>query len=898
MATGRVNVFSRVRPTVAREDGDQLCVEMLPEDKTCVVHLEDGDAVDRVLAGGSAAPQTETKKYTFDGVFDGSCTQKEVYDAVGKPVLKDVLMGYNGSILAYGQTGAGKTHSLLNPGMGIDGKPDPKEAGLLPRLVAALFVQIGADVKHVYSVEASMLQIYNEQVDCLLSENREKAVNLPVKTGSTVQGLHWMMCKTPNDLLQCFQKGRNNLVYAETKMNKSSSRSHAVFQIKVTKRPRAVESNGKGKVEMKATFGKLTVVDLAGSERVKKSGVAGAQLKEAANINSSLLAFGNIVSALAEKKKFIPYRDSKLTRLLEDSVGGNCKTSLLVCASPSIESSDETVSTLEFASRASRIETTATVNEATVCVDEKSLMADLAGDGLDTALKEKHSEMMALESKMKNESKKRDSEIQRIKEEASKKEKAEAAKAAEAGKLLDKWRLKAEEATKKITDLEMKVKDSAAAKEAKVAQQAAEAEVVALKSQLTEARAAAAAAAEVAAGDLRGKVAALQVSLEETSARAAAQAARADDAERRADGLCAQLAEKSEALRAAHDEAAAMMKRAAEEKDAALLAAEEDARAGAEAAAAAARAEAEVITKAGAEEARREAETQRSALAAEWRMRLADAEAAAARELSAAQEEAAAVQASRDKTIKDLEAVARERDAQIHTLKAEAGELQGELASTKSALVAKEAEMVAEVARLESKHAAAVAAMETKFIAAEEAARQRAAAAEEDHQQGLEALAGRAELKGRRLSWAFSASRALLEAANTQVRDNHELLRARFDARESREDDLARISHLNQSLNALQHRYNGLEAEAKQLTLRLDNRNASDAVFGKDCQAHKKPGSSGGALPIIRPKTAKATNNSTSVPARHAAAAAMGYTGGERSASARWNARAQGGMRA
>merc|ERR1719218_319561 len=97
---------------------------------------------------------------------------------------------------------------------------------------------------------------------------------------------------------------------------------------------------------MKATFGKLTVVDLAGSERIKKSGVTGAQLKEATNINSSLLAFGNVVQALAEKKKFIPYRDSKLTRILEDSVGGNCKTSLLVCCSPSAESSDETVSTL------------------------------------------------------------------------------------------------------------------------------------------------------------------------------------------------------------------------------------------------------------------------------------------------------------------------------------------------------------------------------------------------------------------------------------------------------------------------------------------------------------------------------------------------------------------------
>ena len=276
----------------------------------CVVRMHDGDAVERVLAGGSAAPsKVMEKEFTFDGVFDPDSNQKEVYEEVGKPVLKDVLQGYNGSILAYGQTGAGKTHSLLNSGMGVNGKPDPKQAGLLPRLVAALFVHIGADARHVYTVEASMLQIYNEQIDCLLGADREKAQGLQVTGKSEIRGLSWVPCKTPNDLLQCFQRGRNNLVYAETKMNKASSRSHAVFQIKVAKRPRAMEKGkpGAGKVEMKATFGKLTVVDLAGSERIKKSGVTGAQLKEATNINSSLLAFGNVVQALAEKKKFIPY---------------------------------------------------------------------------------------------------------------------------------------------------------------------------------------------------------------------------------------------------------------------------------------------------------------------------------------------------------------------------------------------------------------------------------------------------------------------------------------------------------------------------------------------------------------------------------------------------------------
>jgi kinesin family protein 5 len=120
---GKVNVFSRVRPGLAREDGDQHCITNHQELKKCVVRVED-DAVERVLAGGSAAPGKVTEKaYSFDGVFDPECTQKEVYEEVGKPVLKDVLQGYNGSILAYGQTSAGKTHSLLNSGMGMDGRP-------------------------------------------------------------------------------------------------------------------------------------------------------------------------------------------------------------------------------------------------------------------------------------------------------------------------------------------------------------------------------------------------------------------------------------------------------------------------------------------------------------------------------------------------------------------------------------------------------------------------------------------------------------------------------------------------------------------------------------------------------------------------------------------------------
>jgi hypothetical protein len=283
--------------------------------------------------GGHADMKVNTKEFSFDSVFAPEAEQKEIFNAVGKPVLKDVLAGYNGAILAYGQTGAGKTHSLLNNAGG-----KPAEAGLLPRTVAALFVYVGADAGHVYTVDAAAFQIYNEQVrhsppvresvrgvrervrscdapcatlrrrsdvkgcewmqvDDLLCEDRNQNCNLPVKAGGDVQNLTWVPCKSADELLRLFQKARNNVIYAETKMNKASSRSHSVFQIKVSKRSRVTDAatGAKGAVKMQATFGKLTVVDLAGSERVKKSGVTGVGLKEAANINTSLLAFGNVV---------------------------------------------------------------------------------------------------------------------------------------------------------------------------------------------------------------------------------------------------------------------------------------------------------------------------------------------------------------------------------------------------------------------------------------------------------------------------------------------------------------------------------------------------------------------------------------------------------------------------
>ena len=843
---GKVNVFSRVRPGLAREDGDQHCVTMLPDLKKCVVRLED-DAVERVLAGGSAAPGKVTEKdFTFEGVFDEDCSQKEVYEEVGKPVLKDVLLGYNGSILAYGQTSAGKTHSLLNSGMGMDGKPDPKQAGLLPRLVAALFVHIGADTKHAYTVEASMLQIYNEHIDCLLCDDREKGQGLAVTGKSDVKGLTWISCKTPTDMLMCFQKGRNSLVYAETKMNKSSSRSHAVFQIKISKRSRATSSakaSGGGKVEMKATFGKLTVVDLAGSERIKKSGASGAQFKEATNINGSLLAFGNVVQALAEKKKFIPYRDSKLTRILEDSLGGNCKTSLLVCCSPSIESSDETVCTLDFASRASRIEITATINETTVMVDAKSLMADVAGEGLETALKEQQREMNDLENKLKAAGAKNEATLLKAKDDAIKKQMAETAKAVQAGKLVETYKAKSDEAAKKIQDLEAAVKEASEAKEVKLQMKKMvdekEREVEALKATLAEERKARAQGDDERAKTLVQQVSKTKALLDEAYAHSSVIEARASEAEILAAQLDEKLQDSSAALEAAIAEAsaaavraaeehAALVTKMAEEQAAALVEKEFDAMARIETAVETTRSEVEA-----------ESDKKEAVLVRQWSLKLSTQAEEAAAEIAGVKSELADAQAAfeeerllKEEIVETLKSEAKASLSRISSLQREAESLASEIEAARAEVIEQREAAAAEAARLNVAHAEALANLNERRLEDAAAAEKRLAETDEAHAADADSIRERAESREKRLSWAFSASKALLAETNAAIQADHARMKKRFDSRDSRDDDVEKLAVLTAEVRALDRVNAHLRREFRDISRKLDNRDRNDRIFG------------------------------------------------------------------
>jgi len=337
----RVRVFARLRPAKQGEEVGHF----LQVDKRAVVVQSDCHSL-------REEGLLEAKRFTYDGVFPASTTQQEVFDEIGAPVLQECLRGYNGTILAYGQTGSGKTYSLLD------------ESGLLPRLVQSLFETISNDARSVYEVDVSAVQIYHDQVDDLMAE-----AEIQTDPREPIQKLR---CKSSHDLLTAFSKARQNLIYAETRMNKASSRSHSIFHLRVLCH----------RCGERPTMSSLRIVDLAGSERVKKSQVEGRRFRETTSINKSLLALGNVVNALAFKKPHVPFRDSKLTTLLSDAFGGNCKTALLVCISPSISSASETISSLEFATRAMDVEVHASVNRlpGSSSVDEQTSQMSLFAD--------------------------------------------------------------------------------------------------------------------------------------------------------------------------------------------------------------------------------------------------------------------------------------------------------------------------------------------------------------------------------------------------------------------------------------------------------------------------------------------------------------------------------------
>ncbi|XP_047204122.1 kinesin heavy chain isoform X3 [Girardinichthys multiradiatus] len=297
---------------------------------------------DTVIFGG--------KSYVFDQVFPTNTTQEQVYNACAKQIVRDVLGGYNGTIFAYGQTSSGKTHTM-------EGKlHDPQAMGIIPRIAQDIFEHIFAmDENLEFHIKVSYFEIYMEKIRDLLDVTK---INLSVHEDKYrvpyVKGCTERFVTSPEEVMDVIDEGKANRHVAVTNMNEHSSRSHSIFLINI--KQENVETEQK-------LCGKLYLVDLAGSEKVSKTGAEGAVLDEAKNINKSLSALGNVISALAEgTKSHVPYRDSKMTRILQDSLGGNCRTTMFICCSPSSYNDAETKSTLMFGQRAKTIRNTVTVN--------------------------------------------------------------------------------------------------------------------------------------------------------------------------------------------------------------------------------------------------------------------------------------------------------------------------------------------------------------------------------------------------------------------------------------------------------------------------------------------------------------------------------------------------------
>ncbi|XP_035534186.1 kinesin-like protein KIF3C isoform X1 [Morone saxatilis] len=312
----------------------------------------------QVILRNPRAPVSEPQKtFTFDAVYDANSKQRDLYDESVRPLIDSVLAGINGTIFAYGQTGTGKTYTMQGAWM------DPEKRGVIPNAFDHIFTHISrSQSDRQYLVRASYLEIYLEEVRDLLDPNHGNARALELRespeSGVYVRDLTSCVCKSIKEIEEVMNMGNQARAVGATDMNEHSSRSHALFLITVE----CSQPGPDGRKHIRV--GRLNLVDLAGSERQAKTGVQGERLKEAAKINLSLSALGNVISALADgRSSHVPYRDSKLTRLLQDSLGGNAKTVMVATLGPAPQHYDETLTTLRYANRAKNIQNQPRVNE-------------------------------------------------------------------------------------------------------------------------------------------------------------------------------------------------------------------------------------------------------------------------------------------------------------------------------------------------------------------------------------------------------------------------------------------------------------------------------------------------------------------------------------------------------
>ncbi|KAI3791167.1 hypothetical protein L2E82_04825 [Cichorium intybus] len=346
------------------DTGVKVIVRMRPPN----TNEEEGEAIVQKTAGDSLSILGQT--FTFDSVADAASTQVDIFQLVGAPLVENCIAGFNSSVFAYGQTGSGKTYTIWGPSNALlEEELSSDQQGLTPRVFERLFFRINeeqnkhADKQLVYQCRCSFLEIYNEQITDLLDPaSRNLHIREDTKTGVYVENLREESVCSIKDVTQLLKKGLSNRRTGATSINMESSRSHSVFTCVVESRCKSMD----GLSSLKTS--RINLVDLAGSERQKSTGAAGERLKEAGNINRSLSQLGNLINILAEvsqtgKQRHIPYRDSKLTFLLQESLGGNAKLAMVCAISPAQSCKSETFSTLRFAKRAKAIKNKAVVNE-------------------------------------------------------------------------------------------------------------------------------------------------------------------------------------------------------------------------------------------------------------------------------------------------------------------------------------------------------------------------------------------------------------------------------------------------------------------------------------------------------------------------------------------------------
>ena len=345
-----VNVICRFRPIndLERASGnEQICDYTSPTSLTF-----------------HSSREKNVYRFNFDRIFPPSSTQQDIYDFGVKGIIDSVLDGYNGTVLAYGQTSSGKTYTMQGE------MEEQSKQGIIPRMISHVFKHIYKHEDTDFMIKVSMIEIYQEKIRDLFDVSR---VNLNIREDSIkgiyVDGASERYVGCPNDVLALLEMGSANRAQAATNMNEHSSRSHSIFILTI---------NQTNKKEGYSKIGKLYLVDLAGSEKISKTGATGHTLEEAKIINKSLTTLGRVINNLTDgKSTHIPYRESKLTRVLQESLGGNSKTCLIITCSPSIYNESESLSTLRFGERAKKIKNKPKINKEITVAELQKLVTQL-----------------------------------------------------------------------------------------------------------------------------------------------------------------------------------------------------------------------------------------------------------------------------------------------------------------------------------------------------------------------------------------------------------------------------------------------------------------------------------------------------------------------------------------